>query len=327
MKIFAISLNQKEIPLYLFSAKASFLRKISHITPRSRENRFALQRTLDNKRLKEIAVYLNQKESLIANNIILNFDDSVLFEKIKINGVDNAGYLNIPENSPCAYILDGQHRLMGFKYCHNIDFDLACVAFLNLEQNKAADVFTMINTTQKPLNKSLLLDIRHYIGKTESKEKEGTEIALYLSENKKSILFEKVRLSNKEKGVISLDALVKLIIPFIDFGGVLERKENAKNIFLNYLSVFFETYDFLPLNSSVLAVSFSKIFERVLRRGFITGYKMNNKEDFKIIFSLVADFHFDVNLLKNKEGRQNIVRNFLIALPEELGNTLENWLL
>ncbi len=326
MKIFAISLNQKEIPLYLFSAKASFLRKISHITPRSRENRFALQRTLDNKRLKEIAVYLNQKESLIANNIILNFDSSVSFEKIKIDGVGNAGYLDIPD-SPCAYILDGQHRLMGFKYCHNIDFDLACVAFLNLEQNKAADVFTMINTTQKPLNKSLLLDIRHYIGKTESKEKEGTEIALFLAENKESILFEKVRLSNKEKGVISLDALVKLIIPFIDFGGVLERKPNAKKTFLNYLSVFFETYDFITLNSSSLSVALSKIFERVLRRGHKTGYEMKEKQDFKHIFALVEDFSFDYNLLKNKEGREIVVRDFLISLPEETENTLENWLL
>jgi len=327
MKIFAIALQQKEIPLYLFSAKASFLKDIAHIIPRSRENRFALQRTLDSKRLKEIACYLMEKESLIANNIILNFDNSVSFNQIKVDGVSKAGYLDIPEGKPSAYILDGQHRLMGFQYCENIDFDLACVAFLNLEQNKAADVFTMINTTQKPLNKSLLLDIRHYIGKTENKEKTATEVAMYLNSNKNSILFEKIRLSRKEKGVISLDAIVRLVIPFIDFGGVLERVKKPEKLFSNYLQVFFETFDYLPLNSTTLSVALSKIFERVLRRGVSDGLQLTTEEDFKQILSLVSDFLFEIQLLKNKEGRNKLMHNFMIALPETTEKTLENWLL
>lgn len=327
MKVFAIALQQKEIPLYLFSAKASFLKEIAHIIPRSRENRFALQRTLDNKRLKKIACYLMEKESLIANNIILNFDNSVTFEEIKINGIGKAGYLEISENSPCAYILDGQHRLMGFKYCENIDFDLACVAFLNLEQDKAADVFTMINTTQKPLNKSLLLDIRHYIGKTENKEKIATNIAMYLNKNKESLLFEKIKLSRKEKGIISLDSMVKLIIPFIDFGGVLEREKKPEILFFNYLKVFYDIYPYLPINSATLSIALSKVFERIVRRGSTAGIKMDSEENFKHILSLVSGFSFNTDLLKNKEGRQTLMRNFMIELPEDSGNTLENWLL
>ncbi len=327
MKVFAISLKQNTIPLYLFAARASDLTKVVRLTHRSRDERLALQRTLDRKRLKEIAFYLHEPHSLIANNIILNFDKSVHFEPVKTNKIENAGFLTIPDDTPCATILDGQHRLMGFQLSDKVDFELSCIGFLNLDETQAADIFTVINSTQKPLSKSLLLDIRHYIGKTEGEEKKATAIALYLNSDAKSILHRQVRVAQGEKGVISLDSLARLIMPFIDIGGVLERGvKKPEPIFSHYINAFFKLYK-LPVNTATLSVALSPVFERVIRRGRTLEKEPFSEAVFQEILSPVSDFRMDSALFKNREGRTRLIREFLMRLPEGKNRELQEWLL
>ncbi|MCK5879871.1 MAG: DGQHR domain-containing protein [Holophagae bacterium] len=327
MKIFAISLKQKAIPLYLFAARASDLSKVVRLTHRSRDERLALQRTLDRKRLKEIALYLREPHSLIANNIILNFDESVRFAPVGNHGTGNAGFLTIPDKKPCATILDGQHRLMGFQFSDKVDFELSCIGFLNLDETQAADIFTIINTTQKPLSKSLLLDIRHYIGKTEGEEKKATDIALYLNNNKHCLLSQRVRVAGGEKGVISLDALTRLIMPFIDLGGVLERGvKKPELIFTHYINTFFKLYK-LPINTATISIALSPVFERIVRRGRALEKSPFSEEGITDILSPVSDFRWDGNLLKNREGRTRLIREFLMRLPEGSNRELQDWLL
>ncbi|NOY22357.1 MAG: DGQHR domain-containing protein [Acidobacteria bacterium] len=327
MKLFAISLKQKTIPLYLFAARASDLTKIVRLTHRSRDERLALQRTLDRKRLKEIALYLREPHSLIANNIILNFDEFVSFKPVKDHGIENAGYLTIPDDSPCATILDGQHRLMGFQLADQVDFELSCIGFLNLDETQAADVFTVINTTQKPLSKSLLLDIRHYIGKTEGEEKKATDIAFYLNNNTHCLLHSQIRVAGGEKGVIALDALTRLIMPFIDLGGVLERGvKKPEPIFSHYINTFFKLYK-LPINTATISVALSPVFERVIRRGRALEKEPFSEEGIEDILSPVSDFRWEAALLKNREGRTRLIREFLMRLPEGINRELQEWLL
>lgn len=327
MKLFAISLKQKTIPLYLFAARASDLSQVVRLSHRSRDERLALQRTLDRKRLKEIALYLREPHSLIANNIILNFDESVSFKPVKNHGIENAGYLTIPENTQCATILDGQHRLMGFQFADKINFELSCIGFLNLDEDQAADIFTVINSTQKALSKSLLLDIRHYIGKTEGEEKKATDIALYLNSNSHCLLHRQVRVARGEKGIISLDSLTRLIIPFIDLGGVLERNmKKPEPIFAHFINVFFKLYK-LPINTATLSVALSPVFERVIRRGHSLEKESFSEEEIADILSPVSDFRWDSTLLKNREGRTRLIREFLMRLPEGSNRELQEWLL
>ena len=324
MKVFAISLKQKGLPLYLFKIKASDLLKLTIIEPRTSENKTALQRILDKKRLKEIAVYLLNEDAAIPNNIIVNFSHKVKFAPEKVNGVD-CGFLEIPEEK-CAYILDGQHRLMAFNYLENADIEVPVVGFLNLDLKTAAHLFTVINTTQKPLSKSLLLDIRHYIGDTKHSEKTATDTALKLSESKASPLYKKVKVSKAEKGIISLEQLVKLILPFVDIGGILERVKHPERVFENYLNAFFETFE-LPLNSASLQIALSPILERVIRRGKNEGLNLNSKEGFKEVFGYARDFKINPTGIKTRKDREGVVRQFLSYLPETTSQKLDEWLL
>jgi len=324
MRVFAISLKQKDLPLFLFKIKASDLLKITIIEPRTSENKTALQRILDKKRLKEIAVYLLNKDAAIPNNIIVNFNEKVKFIPEKTKNAE-CGFLEIPDEK-CAYILDGQHRLMAFNFSEDIDFEIPAVGFLNLDLKTAAHLFTVINTTQKPLSKSLLLDIRHYIGDTKQAEKIATDTALKLAESKKSPLYKKVKVSKTEKGVISLEQLVKLILPFVDLGGVLERAKKPEKIFENYLNAFYDRFD-IPVNNHSLQVALSPVFERVVRRGKNEGINLNNEEGFKEVLSFARDFKIYPQSIKTKKDREEVVRLFLSYLSETTSEKLDDWLL
>jgi len=327
MKLFAISLNQHNIPLYLFTAKASTLNEIVRLTHRSREQRLALQRTLDRRRLKHIALYLQQKSSLIANNIILNFDEQVHFQPEPVKGVQNAGFIHVPDGERCATILDGQHRLMGFQYCDHLDFELAVIGFLNLDQRQAADVFTVINTTQKPLQKSLLLDIRHYIGRTEGEERKATEIALALNKLPESPLRSRIKVAKGESGIITLDALTRLVMPFIDLGGVLERaKGKPEKLFCDYLCAFRDLYG-LKMNGNIVQVALSPVFERVIRRARSQGHDMPDQETITAVMAPVSGFDWSTDRLRNRKGRTECIREFLARLPEGNQQDLQEWLL
>ncbi len=324
MRVFAIFLKQKGLPLYIFKMKASELLKLTIIEPRTSENKTALQRILDKKRLKQIATYLLNNDAAIPNNIIVNFNEKVVFLPEKVNGIE-CGYLDIPDEK-CAYILDGQHRLMAFNYLDNLDFEIPVVGFLNLDLKTAAHLFTVINTTQKPLSKSLLLDIRHYIGDTKQAERKATDTALKLSTSKTSPLYQKIKVSKADKGVISLEQIVKLILPFVDIGGILERSKHPEIVFENYLTAFFENFN-IPVTNHSLHIALSPIFERVIRRGKNENLNLNSKQGFKEVFNFARDFKINLENIKTKKERELIIREFLSYLPETTSQKLDEWLL
>jgi len=326
MKLFAISLNQNHIPLYLFSAPAETLLRMVRLDHRSRDNRVALQRTLNRHRLKDIAAYISRPESLIANNIILNFDETVTFQPKQGGTNGNGGHLHIPDAGECATILDGQHRLMAFQLSERKDFELAVIGFLTLDPRQAADVFTIINTTQKPLQKSLLLDIRHYIGRTTGQERKATDIALHLNTHPKSPLRGQVKIARGEKGAVTLDALARMILPFIDLGGVLERsRQEPETVFREFLAVFLDLFD-LPVSGPTVSVALSPVFERTVRRARNLGLDLDT-DGIRRTLAPVSDFRWHAERLRNRAGRADLVREFLARLPEGDDQPLQEWLL
>ena len=65
--------------------------------------------------------------------------------------------LNIPSNPKSAMVVDGQHRLGGFKDQSDeiLSMDVPCAVFLDLPIPLQAYIFATINFNRKPVNKSL----------------------------------------------------------------------------------------------------------------------------------------------------------------------------
>lgn len=157
------------------------------------------QRVKRDNRLQQIAEYIDRTESAFPNAIILaaNYhesgytldeylelnpddDDSINPQKLlsdkqnlinarwKITHTDSNNYiLTIPSKEKLAAIIDGQHRLFAFasqalKNPDRLNMDLLCSVYLDLPKAYQAQLFAIINSTQKPVDKSLTFELYGY---------------------------------------------------------------------------------------------------------------------------------------------------------------------
>ena len=143
------------------------------------------QRGLNEERLKAIARYIGRVDSAFPNSIILsaNFreEDGVeedeaekrwTIEKAPSRALQNAAAidrytLRIPTKERLAAVIDGQHRLFAFALTDKegskrLDTQLICSVFLDLPKPFQAQLFATINSTQKPVDKSLTYELFGY---------------------------------------------------------------------------------------------------------------------------------------------------------------------
>lgn len=133
------------------------------------------QRSIDEKRLREIGQFINTPgETAFPNTIILaaNYQEATgLIEEDEhlkwklLGGPDESvAVLEIPTDGKLAAVIDGQHRLFAFKYAtdKNLDIPLLCAIFFDLPKPYQAFLFATVNANQRPVNKSLTYELFGY---------------------------------------------------------------------------------------------------------------------------------------------------------------------
>jgi DNA phosphorothioation-associated DGQHR protein 1 len=177
------------------------------------------QRVKRDNRLQQIAEYIDRTESAFPNAIILaanyhesgytldeylelNPDDDDSIDPQKLNSdkkslvdarwkitssVDGHYELTIPSKEKLAAIIDGQHRLFAFasqalKNQDRRDMDLLCSIYLDLPKAYQAQLFAIINSTQKPVDKSLTFELYGYnISEEKSESWTPDKLAVFFS--------------------------------------------------------------------------------------------------------------------------------------------------
>jgi len=125
------------------------------------------KRKLIQQRLKEIGRFIDTTEAAFPNSIILaaNYRETGELEEdaparwaVEFTSNDDMiGTLTIPSQSKLAAIVDGQHRLYGFKEAsvkENLEMPLLCSIYLDLPNPFQAYLFATINYNQRPVDKS-----------------------------------------------------------------------------------------------------------------------------------------------------------------------------
>jgi DNA phosphorothioation-associated DGQHR protein 1 len=139
------------------------------------------QRVTKVDRLRDIADYISLPSSSFPNSIIIsaNFEqetgflsgelnspsDSVVNNRWDIVVTEGGGFeLVIPSMEKLAAIIDGQHRLFAFTKvgAELAKMDLVCSVFLDLPKPFQAQLFAVINSTQKPVPKNLTYELFGY---------------------------------------------------------------------------------------------------------------------------------------------------------------------
>lgn len=210
---------------YSFSIEPHSMLKISYVLHRNKsldKHMPTYQRIIKRKRLTEINTFLN-KGGFFPNSILVNITTkgkkSLSFESLPNKDkstISQLGYLSLPQQYGCAYIIDGQHRLFGYAHSKYSDSNtIPVVLFENLEPEKQVQLFMQINENQKAVSKQLrhLLNADLLIGDAELKNKvngEKLRVAICLGEAKTSMLKDYVLsdISVKtDKRTITIDAI------------------------------------------------------------------------------------------------------------------------
>lgn len=154
------------------------------------------QRGLDPERLADIARYISRSDSSFPNSIILaanlREEDGTVEEKEtkrwSIREVAPELYqLTIPSPEKLAAVIDGQHRLFSFALADRADTPrlkttLICSIFLDLPKPFQAQLFATINSTQKPVPKSLTYELFGYnISEEDASHWSPDKLAVFLA--------------------------------------------------------------------------------------------------------------------------------------------------
>ncbi|AWQ17382.1 hypothetical protein C1N63_00310 [Pantoea ananatis] len=170
--------------------------------PRTEDPEEGFQRSLDAARAESISEYI-ANGGVIPSSVILSAQASADFEY-------NSGKKTLSFNNDLKsfLIIDGQHRVYGFRKLYERGFDdrklrIPVVIFSDLTPIDEARLFIDVNTLQKPVPKELLLDIKK-LAETENAEEEMLDLIFTTFEkNSMSALAGKLSRFEKKRNLIS----------------------------------------------------------------------------------------------------------------------------
>lgn len=203
------------------------LARLSYVTPRSEDDPQEVQRILREDRAKAIGEYIQEETSLLPNAIVVNLNPQVRIERTSRE--DEVQIIFPSTDGKFANILDGQHRLAGFGYSGNIQFDLPVVALHNADQNLRGKVFADINSKQVKVTDTQLLSLYYQIRELPSEDMLTMEVVWQLANDEDSPLYHRVRMKDDDKGTwITNKHLKKCVAPHTESGGILASKTPAQ---------------------------------------------------------------------------------------------------
>jgi DGQHR domain-containing protein len=161
----AVLITQGKHRFYTVTLPISVLANTCAVSTRVDDPDGGFQRQLDEKRAFRIAAYIDEGFGCIPTSIILSAQESSDF--VYDSRAKTVSFAATPK---AFLILDGQHRVFGFKKATS-ELRVPVVIFSGLTRVDEARLFIDINTEARPVPNELLLDIKN-LAKYENQEEE-----------------------------------------------------------------------------------------------------------------------------------------------------------
>ena len=191
----AIQITQNNKKFYITSLTTSLLKTLAYVLNREDDPIKGFQRLLNQSRAKDIAKYLDENKGVIPSPLILSAQSNANF-----NFDINTSQITFENDKNSFLVLDGQHRLYGM-YLSEKEYEIPVIIFNNLNTAEEVNLFIDINTNQKGVPTTLLIDIKNLTGK-ESQKGERQRI-LFEMLNKDSVMKGLLLATKSKLGKIS----------------------------------------------------------------------------------------------------------------------------
>ncbi|PTP83179.1 DGQHR domain-containing protein [Vibrio splendidus] len=206
--------RQGEHKFYSFTMPSDVLAKCCYVINRDEDPELGFQRVLDKKRAKEIANYIDSGMGTIPSAIVLSAQDIAEF-----NYDSRAKSVSFNSINTAFLIIDGQHRVFGFKLAETA-FRIPVVVYEGLSKRDESRLFIDINSKQKGVPTELLLDIKKLAEYESSEEQYLRKLFDLFSDENDSALYNKLSASKRVKGKITRSVFNTALKPLIKiFGG------------------------------------------------------------------------------------------------------------
>lgn len=182
---------------YTFSIDSRILAACCYATTRDEDPTVGFQRVLDVKRARDIAHYIDNEMGTIPSSIVLSAQPVAKFKSV--DRAKTASFIFDPHS---FLIIDGQHRLFGYKLS-TTSIRVPVVVYDNLTQDQEARLFIDINTKQRPVPKELLLAIKSLAKTNNDVEAFLAEIFDLFDKDQRSALLGLTSSTKAAKGKIS----------------------------------------------------------------------------------------------------------------------------
>lgn len=196
---------------------AEIIIEIAASERRTAYNDQGIQRKLNKKRVKDIALFCERSDAMFPTPIVLSANSKY----VKVNEVSKLieiDYKSIVENNEYCGIVDGQHRLEGISESSSKEkFNLIVLFVFDIDVSTEAKLFSIINGNQTPISKSLIYDLAR-LSDMRTVEKVCSETVNYLNETKNSKLYHQIKMlgyKEYDDSLISQSALVASLIKLI----------------------------------------------------------------------------------------------------------------
>lgn len=166
---------------------------VRRIEARDIERYIGIQRTLDEKRVKELKSYVRTEDASFPTSVIL----AVLPEDVAYD--EKSGIMRIRKDQDVARIIDGQHRIAGLVNYSGPPFQLNVTLAIGLDLEDQAHMFATINLTHTKVNRSLNYDLYEFATKR-SPQKTCHNTAKLLNIREGSPFFHRIKILGRASG-------------------------------------------------------------------------------------------------------------------------------
>lgn len=322
MKIAIIKIVQPIGTFYISALNAEIVCRITTVERREYDNEnntsMGIQRAISTKRVNEIAKYTNDPDATFPTPIIISVND------IESNNLGE-DFFEFDENSIVGEIIDGQHRVEGLKKSDKRgEFTLPIILMFNLQEEDKAYVFSIINSKQTQVTKSLIYDL-FSVSESRSPQKTCHELARLLNTDEESPFYRRLKMlgaKNYQEASLSQGSFIRYLMPLIskkpdeDYVDIKLRKDLSDDSSIPL------RYYFINNEDGVIYKILLNVF-KALKDTFPNEW--NNPD--KYILSKTTGYGALIGALKIlvKEGRENkdLTYEYFRNIFEDFKNRLE----
>ena len=218
-----IAVSQPIGTFYLMSLGADELVKRVRIEPRtiSSSESHNVQRAENPSRVKEIAQYVRDPDATFPTAVIISADSAyAVVEGQSITFSPAPGQAEV--GFDIGELLDGQHRIRGLSAAKQQGFDIShfeipVVVMLDLDVAEKAYVFSIINSKQTPVSKSLIYDL-FGLAKDRSPYSVSHEIARAMNTDPNGPFYRGIKMLGKKQHpheILTQGSFVKYLLQLI----------------------------------------------------------------------------------------------------------------